>query len=70
MDADNLQHCDARAIAPYVHALTEQEHLDVVDLLEGLGGLSKGHAEQLRALIREARKVQDIDAWLKEKCGG
>ncbi len=68
MDANTLDHCDAKAIAPYVHTLTEAEHLQVVDAIEQMGGVTKEHAEQLRALIREARKVQDLGEWVRSKC--
>ena len=68
MDANTLDHCDARAVAPYVHTLTEAEHIEVVDTIERMGGVTAEHAEQLRELIREARKVKDLDEWVRVKC--
>ena len=65
----DFDHCDAKAIAPFVHTLTQEEHLEVVDAMESLGVVTKEHAEQLRALILEARKVKDLGAWVQMKCG-
>jgi hypothetical protein len=68
MDAPMLDSCDARAIAPFVHTLTVEEHLQVIDVMESSGGVTAEHARQLRELILEARKVQNIDEWIVRKC--
>ena len=68
MDFD-FERCDARAIAPFVHVLTQEEHLEVVDFVENMGAVTAEHAEQLRALILEARRVRDVAAWVRMKCG-
>ena len=60
--------CEARIVAAHALTMPEQDFLAVADWLEELGRYTHASAEDLRALIREAYTVPDLNAWAVKRC--
>ena len=61
--------CEAKVIADYRPTLTQAQWLEVIDVFEEDGRITKDHADKLRVLIKEAYEQDDIASWVQSHCG-
>ena len=65
--------CEARVIAEYSQKLTREQWVEVIDVSEAHGALTREHAMSLRELIAEAyvqREKGNLEFWVYFHCGG
>ena len=60
--------CDAALIARHAPTMTKAQSLEVIDVVEEMGGITSEHANQYRQLIEEAYQVTDVQEWSRARC--
>ena len=60
--------CEAAVIAQYRMVMSESQWREVIDVAEQVGQIGPDHAIDLRRLIFEAYRAEDLVGWVRNHC--